>query len=459
MASRQKFPTLKGKLRSESFGGLIFCMEPLRILAINQIAYEIAAKLNGLTTIRKISSKLAERYSYPELAVQRDVEGFLSFLAHEGLLEGWGKRSKIPNLSRMQKERYNQHPLIGMYDFELNSPISVLIEITRECNLRCLHCFSNSGEGVTYGELTTAEWKQFIKTLADMGVFLVFFGGGEPLCHKDFIEVAEYTKELGIEMCLLSNLTLINANLARKIHDIGFYKVEGNLDGHTAEIYERLRNVPGSFKQTIDGIRHCVDAGLPVRINCTLTQVNYHYLEEITKLAYSLGVTDIAFIRLIPAGRGNDNFEKLDIGERLYSDHILPNLKSLRVKYKGKINIGYEQDDELIALSDPNKAMPWCGSGRIHCTVTPNGLVKPDHSFPDDDPRVIAGNILQNNFSEIWQKAPVFKVIRHTRFKECNGCKHIQCAGGDVYRIYCHYGQIMGGIDPRCTGKKVEAYV
>jgi len=342
------------------------------------------------------------------------------------------------------------YPLLGMYELELSAPISVLIEITRKCNLRCLHCFSNSGIDTSLKELTTDEWKQFIDTLSDMKVFLIFFGGGEPLCRDDFFDIAAYTKMKGIEMCLLSNLTLIDYNIASRLKEIGFYKVEGNLDGHTAETYENLRQVPGSFKRTIEGIQHCLKVGLPVRINCTLTKLNYQFIEEITEFAYNLGVTDIAFIRLIPAGRGDKNFDKLNISEKFYRERVLPLLRKLRIEYENKINVGYEQDEHIIILSDPNKIMPWCGSGRIHCTITPEGFVKPDHSFPDDDMQVIAGNILKDSFIRIWQEAPVFKKIRNTVFSECYGCRHVQCAGGDVYRIYHHYGVIMGGRDPRC---------
>ena len=340
--------------------------------------------------------------------------------------------------------------LIGMFEWELSAPISILLEVTRRCNLRCLHCFSNSSEKILLPELSTLEWKEFIDQLAKLRVFLIFFGGGEPLCREDFLEIAKHARERGIHICVLSNLTLIDSSIARALKDIGVYKVEGNLDGHDEKTYENLRQVPGSFQKTLAGISHCLEAGLPVRINCTLTRLNWPHLEDIAGLAYSLGVNDLAFIRLIPAGRGDVNFQELDLGEEIYRQDALPRLRHLRLRYQGTVNIGYEQDEEIIIASDPHQMLPWCGSGRIHCTVTPSGLVKPDHSFPDDDPEVIAGHIRSEDFAYIWRQSPVFRKIRHTRFPECEGCSHRGCAGGDVYRIYHHYGHLMEGRDPRC---------
>lgn len=342
-------------------------------------------------------------------------------------------------------------PLIGMFDRELQAPISVLIELTRRCNLKCLHCFSNSGAQVRTTELAASEWTRFIDRLAEMGVFLIFFGGGEPLSRRDCFAIASHARRRGIELCLLSNLTPITKEKARRLKEIGFYKIEGNLDGPDAATYEALRNTPGSFAKTIQGIRNCVAAGLPLRINCTLTRLNQDHIERIAQLAASLGVTDVAFIRLIEAGRGGVNFRALDFGEQHYRRALLPRLIELRHKYAGVMNVGYEQDEELIHFSDPNKQLPWCGSGRIHCTVTPDGRVKPDHSFPDDDPDIIAGNILHQDFADIWRNAEVFKTIRHTAFSECLGCEHVGCAGGDVYKIYSHYGSLMKGRDPRCV--------
>jgi radical SAM protein with 4Fe4S-binding SPASM domain len=289
-----------------------------------------------------------------------------------------------------------------------------------------------------------------------MKVFMVFFGGGEPLCQKDFMDIAAYTKNQGIEMCLLSNLTLIDAGIAQQLRDVGFYKIEGNLDGNTSEVYEALRQTKGSFQRTIQGIRHCVNVGLPVRVNCTLTRLNYKYIREIVELACNLGVMDIAFLRLIPAGRGDENFVKLDVGDDFYSKELVPKLNKLRTEFAGKIGIGFEQETELNKLSDPNNTMPWCGSGRIHCTITPEGNVKPDPSFPDNDPKAIAGNILNDNFRIIWSGSEIFRKIRHTRFSGCQNCRHIQCAGGDVYRIYHHYGEIMAHRDPRCMQNGAE---
>lgn len=341
-------------------------------------------------------------------------------------------------------------PVISMYEHVLAAPMSVLIEVTRRCNLRCLHCFSDSGPAVRLREMSTEQMKSLLDRLAEIGVFLVYFGGGEPLCRKDLLEIAAHTRKVGLEMCLLSNLTLIRDETARRLKEVGFFVIEGNLDGHNAEVYERLRTTKGSFAKTIRGIRACLDAGLRVRLNCALTKLNHDHIEDVAELARSLGVRDLAYLRLIPAGRGDTNFQRLDFGEPFYESEILPRLRALEEKYKGELGIGYEQNTASIEASDPHRLMPHCGAGRIHCTITPDGRVKPDHSFPDEDSRVCAGNVLDDDILRIWRESDVFHVIRQTRYPICNGCEHRGCEGGDVYRSYNEHGSLMAGPDPRC---------
>lgn len=339
--------------------------------------------------------------------------------------------------------------VLGLYPNVLSAPLAVLFELTSECNLRCLHCFANSGlEGSD--QLSLEEWTSLADQLADLNVPLVFLSGGEPLLFPHLREIASHLKARGFYVCLLSNLTLMHDRLAGFLADIGVNKIEGNLDGPTAEIYDRFRGVSGSFARTLEGILACTRRNLSLRLNVTLSRLNVNCLEEIVCLALDLGVHDLAFLPLIRAGRANDNFDNLSLSFGEYVSETRPKLKEMAAAYQGKARLLFEGDPELMAWGDPAGVLPACGAGRIHCTITPRGFVTPDVYFADTDPVAIAGNIRKTRFTEIWCESPVFRAMRRMPGGLCSDCSERNCAGGDLYTAYQWHGSLMAGPDPRC---------
>ncbi|MBI4114939.1 MAG: radical SAM protein, partial [Candidatus Omnitrophica bacterium] len=149
-------------------------------------------------------------------------------------------------------------------------PITVW-NITRTCNLKCLHCYSDSERKSYSGELTTEEAKGVIDDLASFQVPAILFSGGEPLCRKDLFDLAQYAKDKDLRIVLSTNGTLISAPVARLIKNSGFSYVGVSLDG-IGPVHDLFRGVTGAFEQTLQGIRNLTEVGQKTGLRLTLTE-------------------------------------------------------------------------------------------------------------------------------------------------------------------------------------------
>ncbi|GAI20496.1 unnamed protein product, partial [marine sediment metagenome] len=87
----------------------------------------------------------------------------------------------------------------------------VVWNITRTCNLKCVHCYNDSGAGKTCNELSTSQAKAVLDDFAQFNVPSVLFSGGEPLMRPDLFELIEYAGQKGLRAVISTNGTLITA--------------------------------------------------------------------------------------------------------------------------------------------------------------------------------------------------------------------------------------------------------
>jgi len=135
----------------------------------------------------------------------------------------------------------------------------VVWNITRACNLKCVHCYNDSGAGKTCNELSTSQAKAVLDDLSKFNVPSVLFSGGEPLMRPDLFELIEYGVQKGLRAVISTNGTLITADVAKKIKQMGVSYVGISLDG-IGQVNDKFRGVPGAFDRAVQGIRNCQDA-------------------------------------------------------------------------------------------------------------------------------------------------------------------------------------------------------
>lgn len=182
----------------------------------------------------------------------------------------------------------------------------VVWNITRTCNLKCLHCYTNSDALKYPDELNLEQGKALIDDLAEFKVPALLLSGGEPLVHPQVFELAEYARSKKLHVVLSTNGTLIDRKTAQRLKDLNFAYVGISLDSAHAKIHDEFRGMKGAFKRTMKGFRHCVDVGQKVGLRLTLTRHTCEDLDGIFDFIDREDINRACFYHLCPAGRGQD---------------------------------------------------------------------------------------------------------------------------------------------------------
>jgi len=173
------------------------------------------------------------------------------------------------------------------------TPWFVSLELIERCNLRCVHCYVNRPAGddeVRRKEMALAEWQGILDQVADAGTLWLLVTGGEPLLRPDFADFYRYAKGKGLHVILFTNGTLLTPELADMLAEYPPWETEITLYGATAEIYERVSGVPGSYSRCRRGINLLLERGLALSLKTMALTLNAHELPAMQRLADDLGV-------------------------------------------------------------------------------------------------------------------------------------------------------------------------
>jgi radical SAM protein with 4Fe4S-binding SPASM domain len=358
---------------------------------------------------------------------------------------------------------------IGKYGpekpFTSYAPFLIVWNISRLCNLRCLHCYENAHLAEP-DELTTEQKLEAVDDMAEAGVAYLAISGGEPLMCKDFFSVAERIRENQMAFSIATNATLLTPEIAKKLKYLNCLFVQVSLDGATAKTHDsfRGRNV---FKQTLKGIRNAVKAGLTVGIAMTVTKFNLKEVPKALDLAEKLGTDIFMHYNFIPTGRGKE-IVKMDITPQERED-LLKYLASQIEKRKLSILSTAPQYARVCASLDcPTVSMTHfdtigqkdrtgttqflaefvggCGTARLYCALEPNGTIEPCVFIP-----INCGNIKTDSLIDVWQDNDIMKKLRdREHFKGvCLNCTHRNICGGCRARAYGYYRDVQQS-DPGC---------
>ncbi len=326
----------------------------------------------------------------------------------------------------------------------------VVWNLTRTCNLKCVHCYTASDACKYPDELTTDQCKEVLRDLAEYKVPAVLFSGGEPLVRPDLFELAEFGRSLGLHVVLSTNGTLITKETAQKFKDLGFAYIGISLDSAIPSVHDDFRGMVGAFERTMRGFRHCVEVGQKVGLRLTLTRHTCGDLDRLFDFIEKEGIDRACFYHLCPAGRGKELGALSPEIARQAVDTIIT--RSADFVNRGKrieiLTVDNACDGPYMYLRMLKENHPraqqvldmlaWNGGARYSSGV---GIADIDffgnvHADQFSMFRTF-GNVKQRKFSEIWQDTsdPIMAGLKD-RLKllegRCGTCRFKTVCGGSL---------------------------
>src|SRR5512142_521393 len=187
-----------------------------------------------------------------------------------------------------------------------SKPRLIFWEVTKGCNLRCIHCRASATELSSPTDLPTARALDIITQIAAFASPILVLSGGEPLYRADIFNLARFATDKGLRVALATNGTMVTREIARRIVDAGVKRVSISLDGADSLTHDTFRGIPGAFDAAVYGLRNLKELGMSVQINMTIARHNARQLPEVLDMARGLGADALHTFLLVPVGCGVD---------------------------------------------------------------------------------------------------------------------------------------------------------
>ncbi|MGK7345647.1 MAG: radical SAM protein [Candidatus Nitrospinota bacterium M3_3B_026] len=343
----------------------------------------------------------------------------------------------------------------------------VIWNLTRTCNLSCVHCYASSKARGYSRELSTEQAVSVMDGLYAAGVRTVILSGGEPMIRGDILNLAASAKEKGFMTSISTNGTLIGEKEADRIAAAGLDYVGVSLDG-IGETHDRVRGVEGSFEQAVAGLFRLAERGVKCGVRFTLTRMNMNDLPAIFEFAEKNGIGKIYLSHLVYSGRGGVNRgEDVTPAEtREAMDYVFSKAREYTRRGRGpQIVTGNNDADAAYLLLRLMEGSPegaerllpvmerfgGANAGVGVANIDPTGEVHPDPLMSS----VNLGNVTEKSFGEIWHDSenPVLKRLRarpRVFNGRCGRCAWLKVCGGSCRVRALRMTGDMWGHDPAC---------
>ncbi|CDD12158.1 radical SAM protein [Phascolarctobacterium sp. Marseille-Q4147] len=305
---------------------------------------------------------------------------------------------KIFNAVDLKRAKQEAENIIAMqaadlYPKEFSFPITLQFELTGACNLKCKHCYNRSGDvdRVQYTSMTPQKWKSLAKQIVEAGgIFQCIISGGEPLLlGEDLFDIMDILHEDGTSFVVITNGMLLSKEKVKRFSKYRYFWFQISIDGSTPELHDSFRGVEGSWEKAVNGAMEISDSGIPLVIAHSVTPKTLPYLDDMVKLAYSVGAGSIMIGEILPSGRAIFNKDIFLTHEQ--RNYLYEQIDKLSREYAGKIRI--ERSMNVNTSMERYVSAP--NSGGI---IRPNGDFRLDCMTP-----FTIGNVLDETIDSIWK--------------------------------------------------------
>lgn len=332
-------------------------------------------------------------------------------------------------------------------------PRLIFWELTKQCNLKCLHCRANASDKPDPGELNTQDIFKVMQEISGWCSPIIVLSGGEPLLRKDIFEIIKKGVELNLKIVVATEATIVDDKMASDLKKSGVLKVSVSIDGSSPEIHDEFRGMKGSFEKAVSGIKHLLSSGMPVQINTSVTKKNIHDLKNILGFVKNLGVQSVHIFLLVPTGRGKE-LEEEEISPMQYEEVLewfAEEAKNSDMDLKATCaphfyRIAFQKGTRETREKFLKTRTRGCLAGIGVCFISAFGEVYPCGYLP-----VSSGNVKRDGIRKIWEESELFNKFRKFELLKgkCGICEFRNICGGCRARAYVKYGDYLES-EPYC---------
>ncbi|WP_066057074.1 TIGR04053 family radical SAM/SPASM domain-containing protein [Robertmurraya korlensis] len=355
-------------------------------------------------------------------------------------------------------------------DYSQN-PFIVIWEVTRACQLKCVHCRADAQLTPDPNELTHEEGMALIDEIYEMNNPMLVFSGGDCMMRDDLLELADYAVKKGMRVSMTPSATAnVTKEKMRQAKEVGLSRWGFSLDGPTADIHDQFRGIPGSFDLTLEKVAYLRELKMPLQINTVISRYNYDHLEQMAKLMEELDVVMWYIFLLVPTGRGqvDDCLTPLE-HERVFkwlydlSKRVPYDIKTTAAQHyrrvvlqqkmmEHKVEKGHIRYEDTMTMDQDKirdglkRAPKGVNDGNGFIFVSHTGDVYPSGLLP-----IKVGNIRENRLDHIYRTSPVLQELRNPDLYKgkCGMCEYRQVCGGSRSRAYAMTGDYLAS-EPFC---------
>ncbi len=330
----------------------------------------------------------------------------------------------------------------------------VFYELTRACDLVCLHCRACAQSQRDPHELNTARSKQLIDQLNEFpDPPMLILTGGDPLKRADIYELIEYAVASGIDVSITPSATpLVNRDSIRRLRDSGISRMAISIDGADAATHDANRGVAGSFNHSLNVLRIARELGVETQINTTLSPVNLDQIEAMGDRFAEFGIALWSVFFLIPVGRAihmarlsadqcEDAFARL-LAQASKQSYMLKTTEAPHYRRYVLQNTAKQSD------AAPRGFIPaGVNDGKGVMFVSHTGEIFPTGFLP-----IHCGDFPSESIVDVYQNSPTFKMLRDSdRLQgKCGVCEFRNVCGGSRARAFGVTGDFMAA-EPDCN--------
>ncbi|MEM7583365.1 MAG: radical SAM protein [Acidobacteriota bacterium] len=306
-------------------------------------------------------------------------------------------------------------------------PISGILELTSRCNLKCVHCYLGPQEEQRKKralEMSTEQACEVIDQIVASGCLYLVITGGDPMVRKDFPQIYRYAKEQGLIVTVFCDGILVTPEMIELFQQFPPFNIDISVYGATAETYERVTRIPGSFRHFLRGIDRLIEGGIRFSLKTVLMTLNKHELDDMRQAAAKLGVkfrVDSAIFPCLP----NGDHEPLDlrVEPREAVELELSDPDTLRQW------VDYATDRQDQPVSD---SLYQCGAGVTNFYIDPMGFASPCLMTTHN-----RYSVPERGFAELWQRELVQLRSKKPRAEyTCNSCEmKLACTGCPAFNL------------------------